>query len=407
MRFLILLCSLLPILALASAAVAQDAARPPEPDFADLQRRLETPGTGAEARRLEMKIRALFNAEMLAAGARPRLQGVLALFAIDSPSGAPSVRDGVNLRAWDLKRIGDSSLYAGIGALQNFRVANYEYQIDGKTRSSGALRVEHFTTHPDSLPREGTPKGEVRKMAPWRSKIFDGTIRDWWIYIPAQYRPGTPAAVMVFQDGEGYLRDASQTATVFDNLIHNKYMPVTVGIFIDPGVFEDGRRNRSLEYDTLSDDYARFLRDEILPAASKVVELTDDPERRAICGISSGGICAFTAAWEMPDLFRKVLSQVGSFTNIAAGPTLKEGGHNYPALIRKGPKKPLRVFLQDGVNDLDNSAGNWPLANQEMAAALKFRGYDYNFVMGEGFHSKAHGAAIFPDSLRWLWRDVK
>ncbi len=147
--------------------------------------------------------------------------------------------------------------------------------------------------------------------------------------------------------------------------------------------------------------------EEILPEAEKTVKLRHDPESRAIAGISSGGICAWTVAWERPDEFRKVLSWVGSFTNIASGKTKHEGGHNYEALIRKTPKKPIRVFLQDGANDLDNNNGNWPLANQQMAKALQFAKYDYQFVFGEGFHSNRHGRAILPESLRWLWRDYK
>src|SRR5207253_11280072 len=157
------------------------------------------------------------------------------------------------------------------------------------------------------------------------------------------------------------------------------------------------RNNRSYEYDRLGGDYARFLTEEILPAVAKDYRLTDDPEQRAICGISSGGICAFTAAWERPDYFRKVLSHIGSFTNI-------RGGHNYPAFIRKTERKPIRVFLQDGSNDLNNLHGNWPLANQEMASALQFTGYDYKFVLGDGAHSGKHGGTIMPETLRWLWR---
>jgi enterochelin esterase family protein len=192
---------------------------------------------------------------------------------------------------------------------------------------------------------------------------------------------------------------------VFDNLIHKGEMPVTVGIFINPGMIpaaesdKPARSNRSFEYDSLSPDYADFLLKEILPEVGKQVKLTDKPQERAIGGISSGGICAWTVAWEKPDAFQKVLSHVGSFTNI-------RGGHVYPALIRKTENKPIRVFLQDGSGDLDNVHGNWPLANQEMAAALKFMNYDYQFVYGDGGHNGKHGGAILPDSLRWLWKDV-
>ena len=181
-------------------------------------------------------------------------------------------------------------------------------------------------------------------------------------------------------------------------------MPVTIGVFINPGVVpateagKKDRSNRSFEYDSLGDTYAKFLLNELLPEVTKHYNITTDPNLRAICGASSGGICAFTVAWERPDAFRKVLSQIGSFTNI-------RGGHVYPALIRKTEKKPLRIFLQDGSGDLDNLHGNWPLANQEMAAALKFMGYDYKFEFGTEGHNGKHGGAILPDSLRWLWRD--
>ena len=246
------------------------------------------------------------------------------------------------------------------------------------------------------------PRGIVTQRAPWTSTIFAGTTRDWWVYVPAQYRAGVPAAVMVFQDGASY---RTWVPTVFDNLIAQGDMPVTVGIFINPGAFGDGKPNRSVEYDTLSDRYARFLLEEILPEVAKTVVLRTDAAGRAIAGASSGGICAFTVAWERPAEFGKVVSWIGSFTNIASGPTLREGGHNYQALVRKTPKKPIRVFLQDGANDLDNVHGNWPLANLTLAGSLAWAGYDYRFEYGKGFHNHRHGRAIFPDTLRWLWRD--
>ena len=268
---------------------------------------------------------------------------------------------------------------------------------------------------PDSLEQPGVPKGKVTEHE-WTSKIFPGTVRKYWIYVPAQYDAKKPACVMVFQDGGAYVslfratREGQKkrpsdfrVPVVFDNLIHKKEMPVTIGIFINPGVVpaaqkgQEPRRNRSFEYDTLSDQYARFLEKEILPEVGKHYNLRQDAAGRAICGISSGGICAFTVAWQRPDLFSKVLSHVGSFTNI-------RGGDVYPGLVRKTPRKPIRVFLQDGSHDLDNLFGSWPLANQQMAAALKFAKYDYKFVYGDGGHNGNHGGAILPESLRWLWR---
>ena len=257
----------------------------------------------------------------------------------------------------------------------------------------------------DSLPQPDVPRGVLTKHR-WDSRVFAGTVRDYWVYVPAQYDGKTPAAVMMFQDGHAYIDPQGQfrVPVVFDNLIHAKAMPVTIGIFINPGHKGEAppagawkADNRSLEYDTLSDAYARMLIDEILPEVGRTYQLTDQASERAICGSSSGGICAFTVAWERPDVFSKVLSHVGSFTNI-------RGGHVYPSLIRKTPPKPIRVFLQDGSGDLDNAHDNWWLANQEMAAALKFSKYDYQFVGGTGGHSGAHGGAILPESLWWLWR---
>lgn len=267
--------------------------------------------------------------------------------------------------------------------------------------------ADDYTYGPDSSPQDGVPQGKVTGPIKWKSEVFKGTERDYWVYVPAQYKPDEPACVMVFQDGGSYVNAKGQfrVPVVFDNLIHKKQMPVTVGIFINPGEFPGsangkGRSNRSFEYDTVSNQYASFLEKELLPEVGKTVKLRNDADGRAICGISSGGICAFTAAWERPDLFSKVLSHVGSFTNI-------RGGDVYPGLIRKTEKKPIRVYLQDGSGDLDNLHGSWPLANLNMAASLKFMGYDYTLAFGDGGHNGKHGGVILPESLVWLWRDVK
>lgn len=260
---------------------------------------------------------------------------------------------------------------------------------------------------PDSKRQEGVPEGKVTKHTFTSKKVFPGTERDYWVYVPAQYKADEPACLMVFQDGQWYVDNERdfRVPIVFDNLIAKGEMPVTIGVFINPGKIPatvEGagpRENRSFEYDSLSPQYATFLEKELLPEVAKSYKLSDKPEERAIGGISSGGICAWTVAWERPDLFGKVLSHVGSFTNI-------RGGHVYPALIRKTERKPIRVFLQDGDEDLDNVHGNWPLANQQMAASLKFARYDYVFEYGHGGHNGKHGGAILPESLRWLWKDV-
>ncbi|TLD71221.1 esterase family protein [Phragmitibacter flavus] len=262
---------------------------------------------------------------------------------------------------------------------------------------------------PDSMVKPDVPKGVLTTFTWDQSKIFPDTKRQVSVYTPANHDPKKETAVMVFQDGHSYLNLTGEfrVTTVLDNLIHAKEIPPLIAIFIDPGHKGDTKpespwrnNNRSFEYDTLSPDYAQFLLEEILPEVSKTLrlKLTTDPEQRAICGASSGGICAWTVAWQRPDAFRKVVSSIGSFTNI-------RGGDAYPGMIRKTENKPIRAFFQEGINDLDNQHGSWPLGNMQMQAALKFKNYDHQFVWGHGTHNGKHAGAIFPDALRWLWRE--
>jgi enterochelin esterase family protein len=266
------------------------------------------------------------------------------------------------------------------------------------TEASGA----QYVLGVGSLQQEGVPQGTVVKHTWDASRIYPGTTRDYWVYVPAQYTDAEPACVMVFQDGEGYVDPEGlvRAPTVFDNLIHKGEIPVTIGIFIDPGTKESPYDNREVEYVPLDDTYARFLLEEILPEVGKDYNLVDDAAGRAICGMSDGGLSAFTVAWERSDAFSKVISHVGSYTRL-------RGGSEYPYLIRKtrGYPKPIRVFLQDGANDINITEGNWTLANMNMASALMFARYDYRFEMGTGGHDTIHGGAIFPDTLRWIWRD--
>ncbi len=283
---------------------------------------------------------------------------------------------------------------------------------------------EEYKLGPDSQVQPNVPQGTVTKFTLKDSKAFPGTERDWWIYVPKQYDAKKPACVMFFCDGGGMVSATGsyRVPLVFDNLIAKKEMPVTIGVFINPGSFpasEPGkaaRSNRSFEYDSLGDLNAKFFIEEIAALVAKDYKLTDDPAGWAICGNSSGGIAAFTVAWERPDKFRKVVSHIGSFTNI-------RGGNVYPSLIRKTlpdnaknyyvkeqlplaeSRRKIRVFLQDGSSDLDNLHGNWPLANKDMAAALKYAGWDYQFVFGTEGHNGKQGGAVFPDTMRWLWRD--
>jgi len=272
--------------------------------------------------------------------------------------------------------------------------------------ASAAVLAQPYRLGPDHERQPSVPQGSVSKHTWTSTRLYPGTVRDYFVYVPAQYKAGTAAAVMIFQDGAGMVGEQGRfrVPIVFDNLIHQGSMPVTIGIFINPGVMPaanpnaQGRYNRSYEYDALGDRYARFLIEEILPEVAKQYTLTTDPNLRALAGSSSGGIAAFTAAWNRPDAFRRVLSFIGSYTDL-------RGGHSYPELVRKTEPKPLRIYQQDGSADQNIYAGNWWIANQELASALEFAGYDHTFVTGTEGHNGTHGSAILPDALRWLWRD--
>ncbi len=281
---------------------------------------------------------------------------------------------------------------------------------DDKAESTNIPIVETkpaWEPHSDAVAKEGVPKGTVEQMPVFESKIFANTIRDWSVYVPAQYKADQPAALMVFQDGEGMKNVTGRwrVPTVFDNLIARGDMPPTIAVFINPGddkskPREKGKHsNRSLEYDGLGDRYVRFLLEEIIPEVRKKYAISDAPEMHAIGGSSSGAICAFTAAWERTDFFRKVYSSVGSFTNL-------RGGNVYPALVRKTEPKPIRVYMADTSGDVDNAFGSWPWANQQMASALKYTGYDVRFDWAEGYaHNSDFGGAKFPEAMKWLWRN--
>ena len=319
-------------------------------------------------------------------------------------------------------------------------------------------KPDDYVLGPDSKPQEGVPKGKITKST-IVSKVYDGRTFTYQVYVPAQYDGSKAACLFIGQDGNNFVREFTneqtkqpggwQVPVVFDNLIHKKEMPVTIGIFIDPSSQQD----RAMEYDTLSDRYARFVIEEVLPEVGKSYKITSDPEGRAVGGFSSGAICAFTMAWERPDAFRKVASFFGSYTSIAYRPArgdtpMQPGGDLYPTLIRKNPIKPLTIFIQDGSNDLNNNQGNWYLANQQMVSALEWananasagrgrggrRGgpapaegppaqpaqpaapaapavppirYRLQYAFGDGGHTANHGGSIFPDVMRFLFKDYQ
>ena len=273
--------------------------------------------------------------------------------------------------------------------------------------ASPSPAFDNYVPGPDSKPQPDVPKGEIIKLSFDKSKIFPDTVRDYWIYVPAQYKPDKPACVFVMQDGIRF-----EAPTVFDNLINKKEIPITIGVFVAPGVVKTpnaaaalDRFNRSFEYDGLGDAYARFLLEELLPevetkktADGRAIRLSHEGNDRAIGGGSSGAIAAFTAAWERPDAFSRVFSSIGTFVDL-------RGGMRYPALIRKFEPKPIRIYLQDGSNDLNIYGGDWWMANQTMERAFIFAGYEVEHAWGDGGHTGKHATLIFPDALRWLWKD--
>jgi gluconolactonase len=263
---------------------------------------------------------------------------------------------------------------------------------------------EDYPLTEDSKKQPGVPEGKMEKQEPLTSKIINGSVHDWSIYVPAQYDPNTPACVMVFQDHGG----AEKFQVVFDNLIHKKEMPVTIGIAISPGrvptkpAVAGGkslpRQTRSYEYDSITDRYARFVIEEVLPKVEAKYNITKDPNGRAICGGSSGAICAFTVAFWRPDQFRRVVSFIGSYTNL-------RNAQDMSSLVRKYEPRPIRVFMQDGDKDLSNYAGDWWVANLDMVSAFKYMDYDHVWVPGTGGHDGKQRAAVFPDALRFIWKD--
>lgn len=287
----------------------------------------------------------------------------------------------------------------------------------------------------DSLVQQDFKKGTLEGPFEFHSKIFAGTVRQYWIYVPANYNPKQPANLLVFQDGQratnpnGSLR----IPIVLDNLIHKKEIPPTLGIFITPGNLSaqypdnlgmSNPNHRAEEYDALNDDYARFLTEELLPKVAERFSFTNDPQKRIIGGTSSGAICAWTVAWHKPEAFQNVISLIGSYTSIGYKPATADspiipGGDLYPGLIRKSPLRPIKIFLQDGSNDLSNEHGNWFLANQQMLSSLEWANanadatgskgprYQFTHVWGDGGHSDQHGGALMPDILRWFWQPTK
>ncbi len=371
-------------------------------------------------------IAATFSTKDLEAGTAWAGQGAAFFFATKAPSTPTLLID--DQPEPPMQQLAGTGLYYATAQLKTSTLHAFHYSIAG-TSFGGSLDLPALGL--DSYLKPGVPSGTLSEKLVHTSKIYDGMKSDYWIYVPAQYDPHTPAALMVFQDGQGYINRSGNNPAlnVIDNLIAQKKIPVMIVVFINPGDVTDTPGTptykfvsaysekwhrtlkdsmRSTLYDTVSDRYDRFLRDEILSDVESKYNIRKDAYSRAITGLSSGGICSFNAAWQMPDQFSRVITWIGSFTAIQwkEDPQNSDGGEDYPEKILRESHRNIRVWLQDGSNDQENDRyGSWPLANIRMANALKLKDYDFHFSFGKGTHNNGHGAAEFPEELTWLWRD--
>ena len=366
-----------------------------KPAFEELNRQARQSPDSAS---FQQALRDTLGAELKKGTAAAFLGGDFVL-AIESDAAPRLFVDHEEVKARKLK---GSSIWMGAPSVKTGTSHSFHWVVDGK-RFGGNQNVPAYL--PECYAAKGVPQGKLSEKMVHTSKIYDGMKSDWWIYVPAQYDGTQPAALMVWQDGQGHInRDgAARTLNVVDNLIHHKKMPVAIQVFISPGKIGE-RAMRSVQYDSVNDTYVRFLRDEIVPEVEKSYKIRRDSYSRAIAGSSSGGICAFNAAWMMPDQFSRVLSRVGSFTSIQWKPGVLDGGNVYPNKVRKEPKRNIRVWMSDGSEDLENDAGSWPLQNIQLANSLKMMGYDFHLAWSNGSHSGAHGNAEAPMALAWLWR---
>jgi enterochelin esterase family protein len=381
----------------------------------------------AHSPELRAGIEASFEAKDLKEGTAWAEHGPDIFFAVETPSTPTLMIDDAAGAA--MTQLPASQLWYSVAHIEPVsRLHEFHYMVEG-AKFGGRLDLPVFG--PLSYLQPGVPSGKLSEKLTHTSKIYDGMKSEYWIYVPAQYDAKTPAAVMVFQDGGGYIdrNGNNPTLNVIDNLIAQKKIPVMICIFINPGDISDSPGTptynfvkaysdkwhrtlkdsmRSTLYDTVSDKYPRFLRDEILAEVGAKYNLRKDGYSRAITGLSSGGICSFNAAWQMPDLFSRVITWIGSFESIQwkEDPAVPDGGQDYSDKVLREPRRNIRVWLQDGSNDLENpNYGDWPMANIRMANSLKTREYDFHFSFGKGTHNPGHGAAQFPEEMTWLWRD--
>lgn len=308
--------------------------------------------------------------------------------------------------ALSMAQIGNSNLWMRLVKMRVGVTHAYQFYADGKPLAN---RSDVPGYNPDSYPQPGVPRGTLSEKHTISSKIYDGMKADYWYYASPGVDPNVPSPLMVWQDGQTIVGgDLSKLRlfTVTENLVAQKLIPPMVHVLIAPGFSHDGKPMRSIEYDTVSDRYNRFLLEEVLPEVEKVYKLRPDGYSRGIAGESSGGICSLNSAWFNSEKFARVHSTIGSYTSIQWHPEEKlDGGNLYPFMIRKMPKRNIRVWMSDGADDLENAHGSWPLQNIQLANSLKMREYDFHFRFGHATHDSAQAAIDLPESLAWLWRD--
>lgn len=304
-----------------------------------------------------------------------------------------------------MQQVSNSNLWMRLELMRVGVTYAYQYYVAGKPLGA---RSDVAGYNPDSYPKQGVPRGKLSEKHVITSKIYDGMKADFWYYASPGVDPAVPSPLMVWQDGQTLIAgDLSRLRlfTVTENLVAQKRIPPMIHVLIAPGFTGDAKPMRSIEYDTVSDRYNRFLMEEVLPAVEKEYKLRQDGYSRGIAGESSGGICSLNSAWFNPDKFARVHSTIGSFTSIQWHPEDKrDGGNLYPFMVRKMPKRNIRVWMSDGMDDLENDHGSWPLQNIELANSLKMRGYDFHFRFGNATHDSAQAAIDLPESLTWLWR---
>jgi enterochelin esterase family protein len=326
------------------------------------------------------------------------------LFAIDSAKAPLLVTD--DDKPVPMARV-ENNLWSVVVRLAAGRSHEFHYLIDGAEfggHNANGMPVDVPVFLPSSYQQPNVPEGKMSEKLVHTSKVYDGMQSDYWIYVPAQYDPAKPAALMIWQDGQGHIaRNGRRTLNVLDNLTYMKRIPVMISVFISPGKIGD-KAMRSIEYDTVNDTYMHFL-EELLGPVFQQYNIRKDSYSHGIAGESSGGICSFNAAWFHPEEISRVLSTIGSFTSIQWHPGQIDGGNVYPNKVRKEPKRNIRVYLQDGSEDLENDHGSWPLQNIQLANSLKMKGYDFHLAFGNGTHNGADANAQLPLSLSWLWRD--